>query len=298
MDEAFYHEPVLTDEAIEELLTNSETTEAEVYVDCTLGGGGYTKKILERTREDVKVLALDRDIHAIEHCRRALADYSGRIIYSLNNFAELKSVLLKNNINKVNGIVLDLGLSSFQLNNEEGFSYQRDTELDMRADKSQSLTAKDVLNEYDEKELLKLFKEYGELKYSRQVTRDIIEYRKNKDFETTFEIAELMKKKIPPRYVNKDLAKIFQALRIEVNDELENLRKILADSPDLMEKGAKLVVISYHSLEDRIVKNFMRSEERLKVLTKKPVTAGENEVNKNPRARSAKMRVAMFSLFP
>ncbi len=194
--------------------------------------------------------------------------------------------------------MLDLGLSSFQLNNEEGFSYQRDTELDMRADKSQSLTAKDVLNEYDEKELLKLFKEYGELKYSRQVTRDIIEYRKNKDFETTFEIAELMKKKIPPRYVNKDLAKIFQALRIEVNDELENLRKILADSPDLMEKGAKLVVISYHSLEDRIVKNFMRSEERLKVLTKKPVTAGENEVNKNPRARSAKMRVAMFSLFP
>ena len=232
----FYHEPVLPVESVDYLLANRETTEAKIYVDCTLGGGGYTKKILELTAPDIKVAAFDRDIHAIEHCKKVLSDYSDRIIYCQNNFAEIKQVLTEKGIGNgtpmISGIVMDLGLSSYQLNSEEGFSYQKDTELDMRADKNQELKAKDVLNEYDDRELLKIFKEYGELKYSRQITRDIIEYRQKKRFETTFELVELLKEKIPPRYLNKDLAKVFQGLRIEVNGELENLKKILESAPE------------------------------------------------------------------
>lgn len=288
----FYHEPVLLNESIDFLLSNKETSEAKIYVDCTLGGGGYTKKILEQTKADTIVAAFDRDINAIEHCKKVLVEYSGRIIYCQNNFADIKQVLADENIKKVSGVVMDLGLSSYQLNNEEGFSYQKDTALDMRADNRQELTAKDVLNEYNEKELLKIFKDYGELKYSRQITRDIIVYRGKKRFETTFELAELLKEKIPPRYVNKDLAKVFQALRIEVNGELDNLKKVLESAADILEPGARIVAISYHSLEDRLVKHFLRTGGIFKVLTKKPVLAGSKEISLNTRARSAKLRAA------
>ena len=292
MTEEFYHEPVLINESIEFLLSNKKTTEAGIYVDCTLGGGGYTRKILESTQADTKAASFDRDVNAIEHCKKVLADYSGRIIYLQNNFADIKEALASRGIEKVSGVVMDLGLSSYQLNSEEGFSYQKDTELDMRADKSQELKAKDVLNEYGDRELLKIFKEYGELKYSRQITRDIIEYRSRKKFETTFELVELLKLKIPPRYLNKDLAKVFQGLRIEVNGELDNLKKVLESALEILETGARIVAISYHSLEDRIVKNFLRAGSELKVLTKKPVLAGDPEISLNPRARSAKLRAA------
>jgi 16S rRNA (cytosine1402-N4)-methyltransferase len=287
-----YHEPVLIDESLKFLLGNKDKTLVKTYVDCTLGGGGYTKKILDSTSQDTKVIAIDRDQSAIEYCRDFLKSYTGRLIFVQNNFAEISDILITNDVGKISGIVMDLGLSSYQLNSEEGFSYQRDTKLDMRADKDQRITAADVLNEYDERDLLRIFKEYGELRYNRQITRDIAEARRKKKFETTFDLAEVLKEKIPPRYLNKDLSKVFQAVRIEVNCELDNLKKVLKDSVDHLEEGARMAVISYHSLEDRIVKNFFRSNENLKVLTKKPVEAGEKEISQNVRARSAKLRAA------
>jgi 16S rRNA (cytosine1402-N4)-methyltransferase len=292
--ESLYHKPVLLKESLEYLLGNKEKSLVKTYVDCTLGGGGYTKKILELTSSDTKVIAIDRDAHAIDHCKVLLNDFSGRIVYARNNFAEIAEVLGSGNVDKISGIVMDLGLSSYQLNNEEGFSYQKDTKLDMRADNTQRLTAADVLNDYDEKELLKIFKEYGELRYNRQITRDIAEQRRKKRFETTFDLVELLKEKIPPRYINKDLSKVFQAIRIEVNGELDNLKKVLEDSARFLEEGARIVVISYHSLEDRIVKNFFRLNvhKDFKILTKRPVMAQDEEIGSNTRARSAKLRAA------
>ncbi len=296
MEEDFYHEPVLLNEVMALLLENKSSSMAKVYADCTLGGGGYTKEILEQTPDDFKVIGIDRDMNAIEYSQKFLLSYSPRFISVNGNFSNLKEILkssFKNDENAaVSGIVLDLGLSTYQLNYEDGFSYQKDTKLDMRAGDDAELTAADVLNDYSDIELHRIFKEYGELKYSRQVTRDIIEYRQKKKFETTGEVAELLKKKIPPRYVNKDLSKVFQALRIEVNDEMGNLKKALEDSVDCLETGGKVIIVSYHSLEDRMTKNFFRSNEMLKAVTKKPVTAGKAEIASNVRARSAKLRAA------
>ncbi len=287
-----YHEPVLLDEAAELLLGNKQSALSGFYVDCTLGGGGYTKKILELTSSDTKVIAIDRDINSIEYCKVLLRDFSGRVIFVQDNFAGLARILNSLSVEKVSGIAMDLGLSSYQLEEEAGFSYQKDTALDMRADKSQALTAADVLNVYDESELFRIFKEYGELKYSRQITRDIAARRKVKKFETTFDLVETLREKIPPRFLNKDLSKAFQAIRIEVNGELENLKKVLTDSAGSLEIGGRIAAVSYHSLEDRIVKNYFRSNRELKVITKKPVEPGDEEIGLNVRSRSGKLRAA------
>jgi 16S rRNA (cytosine1402-N4)-methyltransferase len=293
LDEVFYHEPVLSNESTEYLLVNKDSTVSKIYVDCTLGGGGYTKKILDSTNRDTKVIAVDRDIFAIEHCKNVLAEYADRIIYKQANFGNIAEIITGIDSSlKVSGIVMDLGLSSYQLNHEEGFSYQRDTELDMRADKSQRLTAKDVLNKYDEKELSRVLFEYGELRYSRKIAREIFHRRKEKKFETTFDVVELLREMVPVKYLNSDLSKLFQAIRIEVNNELENLKVVLEDTMDFLETGARIVAISYHSLEDRIVKTSFRANERLKVITKKPVESTEEETARNTRARSAKLRAA------
>jgi 16S rRNA (cytosine1402-N4)-methyltransferase len=291
-----YHVPVLLEESISSILENKDSTASKIYVDCTLGGGGYTEEILRRTDDGVNVIAIDRDINSIEYCKKKLERFKNRIVYCCDNFANISEILINSQVYKTNkkisGIVLDLGLSSYQLDKEEGFSYLRDTGLDMRADKTQELQAKDVLNGYSEIELLKIFKEYGELKYNKQITRDIISYRKEKRFERTSELVDLLKKKIPFKYVNKDLSKIFQALRIAVNDELGNLEKVLNDSVLFFEQGGRIAVISYHSLEDRIVKNFIRSNKELIAITKKPVTASKAEIKLNPKARSGKLRTA------
>ena len=295
MDEVFYHEPVLLNETAEYLLQNKDLTVSKVYVDCTLGGGGYTKKILDSTHRDTKVIAIDRDVFAIEHCKKVLVDYTDRIIYVQANFGDIKEILTDTGNCKngaISGIVMDLGLSSYQLNYEDGFSYQRDTELDMRADKDQKLTAKEILNKYDEKELARILFEYGELRYSRQIAREIFHRRKTKKFETTFDVVELLKEKVPARFLNRDLSKLFQAIRIEVNNEMENLERVLGDSVEFLEPGARIVAISYHSLEDRIVKNKFRGNEFLKVITKKPLEPADEEIEANSRARSAKLRAA------
>jgi 16S rRNA (cytosine1402-N4)-methyltransferase len=302
MDDEFYHLPVLLKESSDLLLFNKNKTEAKIYADATLGGGGYTKAILENTDDDTAVIAIDIDRNSIEYCKRILVGYSNRIIYCEDNFRNIKEIL-KNTIERtgkqyLSGITADLGLSTFQLEHEEGFSYQKDTTLDMRAGKGtgNKITAKDILNTYDEKELYRIFKEYGELKYSRQEARDVIEARKRRKFDSTNDLVELLKKRVPPRYLNKDLSKIFQALRIEVNNELENLKELLEGAVELLEPGGRMVIVSYHSLEDRIVKNYFRQEEKLKIVTKKPVTASQDEITSNVRARSAKLRAAEMKI--
>lgn len=299
MDEEFYHEPVLLKESIDYLLAtdskglNRNTASKRVYVDCTLGGGGYTKKILtESGSDDTLVLAIDRDVFAIEHSKKVLSDFAGRIIFMQGNFGDIAEITGKAGFNKIDGVVMDLGLSSFQLNREAGFSYQQDTKLDMRADKSQKLTAADILNTYTKEELSNLFFKYGELRYSRQIALDITEYRKTKKLETTFELVEILKKKVPPRFLNSDLSRLFQAIRIEVNNEMENLERVLTDSAEILNENGRVVAVSYHSLEDRIVKQIFRNTGNLKVLTKKPVEASEEEIGNNVRARSAKLRAA------
>jgi 16S rRNA (cytosine1402-N4)-methyltransferase len=296
VSEDFYHEPVLINEVMNLLLDNKKSCRSKVYVDCTLGGGGYTGKILKETANDFNVIAIDRDENSIRYSKKALKAFSSRIIFVKDNFSNIKNIIvrsLKSDFNpEVCGIVLDLGLSTYQLDYEDGFSYQKDTSLDMRAGEDAELTAADVLNNLGEKDLIEIFKQYGELKYYRQIARDIIEYRKQKKFETTGEIVEVLKKKIPPRFLNKDLSKVFQALRIAVNDELENLKKVLEGSVSCLETGARIAAVSYHSLEDRIVKNFFRSNKELKVITKKPVTSSKKEIELNIRARSAKLRAA------
>jgi 16S rRNA (cytosine1402-N4)-methyltransferase len=291
-----YHIPVLRQEVIDLLLNNKDTTVSKIYVDCTLGGGGYTEMILNRTDSSTKIIAIDRDMNAINYSKEHLIQYNGRVIFFKDNFSNIKNILHKllpdMNKSKISGLVLDLGLSSYQMDSEEGFSYQRNTALDMRSDRTIELTAKDVLNKYPESELVRVFKELGELKYYKQLSRDIVNTRKNKSFETTFDLVDVAQKKIPRRYLNKDLSKIFQALRIEVNEELENLKKVLTDMVNFLEKRARIVVVSYHSLEDRIVKNFFRSVDSMQVITKKPVVASRREIADNPRSRSAKLRAA------
>lgn len=299
MEEVFYHEPVLLNESIGYLLgtdsnfLNRNTASKRVYVDCTLGGGGYTKKILTETgSDDTLVIAIDRDIFAIEHSKKVLSDLADRIIYIQGNFGDISEITFKTGFSQVDGVVLDLGLSSYQLNMEAGFSYQKDTALDMRADKDQKLTAADILNSYSIEELSSMFFKYGELRYSRQIAEDIAEFRISKKLETTFDLVEILRKKVPPRFLNSDLSRLFQAIRIEVNNELKNLESVLTQSAEILKENGRVVAVSYHSLEDRIVKQIFRNNENLKVLTKKPVKATEEEIHKNIRARSAKLRAA------
>lgn len=291
-----YHEPVLLNESLDLLLKNKDTTDSKLYVDGTLGGGGYTEMILNRTDMQTKVISIDRDLNAIDYCKERLERFSNRVIFYHANFADIKDVfneaLPDMNKSKISGLVLDLGISSYQLESEEGFSYQKDTELDMRSDKNIRLTAKDIVNKYPERELNRVLKEFGELRYYRQLCRDIVEVRKRKPLKTTFDLVEAVRNKIPPRYLNRDLSKIFQALRIEVNQELENLKKVIADAVRFLETGARIIVVSYHSLEDRIVKNLFRMTEELKIITKKPLVPALMEIERNPRSRSAKLRAA------
>lgn len=287
-----YHIPVLLDESLSLLLHNKDTTGANVYIDCTLGGGGFSEEILKRTSNSTKLVAIDRDLNAIEYSKERLSGFGGRIFLLCDNFANIRNILETQHINKISGAVMDLGLSTYQLEHEPGFSYQTETDLDMRSDSSIRLKAKDILNTYSEKDLLKIFKQFGELKYYRQVSRQILSARKKKRFETTFDLVNAVREKIPSRYLNKDLSRIFQALRIAVNNELENLKKFLEDVSEFLEPSARIVVISYHSLEDRIVKNAFRSSEDLKIVTKKPITPSPAEIKANPKSRSAKLRAA------
>jgi 16S rRNA (cytosine1402-N4)-methyltransferase len=292
-----YHVPVLLHECLDALQIKGDG----VYVDVTYGGGGHSKKILEKLTTG-KLLAFDRDGDAIKN---EVED--DRLILVNDNFSELAKYVKLYRL-KVDGILADFGISSWQIDAaERGFSLRFDADLDMRMDKRATLSAKDVLNQYEEAPLSKILKEYGEIMNARQVARQIIAHRTVQPFQTTFDLKKSVESLAPKMEQNRFYARIFQAIRIEVNKELEEIKSFLVASEQVLVPGGRLVCISYHSLEDRLVKNYMRASNesgevetdifghattQWKVLTKKPILPTENEIRINSRARSAKLRIA------
>ncbi len=293
-----YHSPVMLKECIEGLAI----TAGGFYVDVTFGGGGHTRAILETLTEG-KVIAFDQD----EDARQNLPN-DERIIFVNQNFRHLKRYLKLYHIDKVDGLLADLGVSSYQIDKpEKGFSTRFEGQLDMRMDTRKSLTAEEVINNYEEEQLATLFYLYGELNQSRKIARAIISKRAEQRITTTTELADIIRKFAPRNMENKVLAQAFQAIRIEVNDELGSLKEMLLQSSEVIKPGGKLVVMSYHSLEDRLVKNFIKTGNfegepkkdfygnliaPFEQVNRKIILASEEEIERNPRARSAKLRIA------
>ncbi len=304
MEDITYHRPVLAEEAVELLAPRA----GALVVDATLGGGGHTEAIL-RTGADV--LALDQDLDAIEYATQRLAQFGGRVTLRRSNFRNAGSVLDDLGITRIGGALLDIGVSSRQLENgERGFSVMRNGPLDMRMDPRQELTAAIVVNEHSEEELTRLFREYGEEPAARRIASQLVKTRKAAPFTETMQLAKAVEKIVGRHGRRHPATQVFQALRMEVNDELGALTEGLRMLTDRLESGARIAVITFHSLEDRIVKNFFRDLSRewldqpnwpepqrnpqfaLRPITSKPVEANENEQRLNPRSRSAKLRVA------
>jgi len=287
----YHHLPVLSKEVIEFLNVNKSKT----LVDCTLGGGGHTENILASIRPSpsnkVRVIGIDMDREALGAAKKRLKQFKN-IEYVNDNFKNLGKIVKK----PVDGILFDLGISSYQIDEpSRGFSFQKDGPLDMRMDKEQALNAQDLINDDSAEELSQIFWQYGEEKFSRRIATAIVKERENREITTTFQLKEIIEKAIPTWRKRESVSRIFQALRIEVNGELENLTTALQVAVQLLNPGGRLVVISYHSLEDRIVKHIFKKaqlEKNLKILTKKPLTPSVDEVASNPRAKSAKLRAA------
>ena len=293
-----YHRSVMLVESMEALAIRPDG----IYVDATFGGGGHSREILKRLKQG-KLFAFDQDAEAIEN---QVDDPHLTMIHS--NFRHLKNFLRLYNALPVDGILADLGISSHQIDEgDRGFSTRNDGILDMRMDKRQKITAKQVVNEYGEEKLRGVFKLYGEVRNFRRAAGLIVTKRKDQPIETTGELASLLKPIAGKGKENKFLAQIFQALRIEVNQELEALKEFLGQCVEVLKPGGRLVVISYHSLEDKLVKHFFRAGNwtgevtkdfygnaivPLEVINRKPITPGETEIEENPRARSARLRIA------
>jgi len=302
------HKPVLLKEVLELL----DPQPNQNFIDCTLGAGGHTKAILEKTKPNGKILAIDWDENAIEAAKKNLKEYLLRLSLINDNFSNLKKIVEKNNFENIKGILLDLGLSSDQLEESgRGFTFQKDQPLDMRFNTEQELTAEKILNRRSEKDLTGIFKEFGEEKRSYKIAREIVKYRKKRKIKTTMQLVEIIERvKGRARGKIHPATKIFQALRIAVNNELENLQKTLQQAIEIMPADSRFAIISFHSLEDRIVKRFFVRESKdcicppeipacgcdhkatLKIIIKKPVRPTEEEIAQNPRARSARLRVA------
>jgi len=300
------HQPVLLQEVIEAMKLADEQT----IVDGTLGLGGYSEKALQSAKK-LKIVAFELDQANLDLAKKRLAEFSSQMIYVNDNFANIKRELANVEVEKVDGLMLDLGLSSPQIDlAERGFSFGKEGALDMRYGKEQPLTAADVVNTYDIEKLTKIFREYGEERSAYKIATAIVARRAEKKFTTTTELADFIaasvggkKERIHPA------TRVFQALRIEVNRELSSLEQVLNDSVDLLNPKARVAVVSYHSLEDRIVKNFFRDASReyvnlpneltttylhpkLRLINKKPITPSAEEIQANPRSRSAKLRIA------
>ena len=284
MTAQFHHVPVLAEPAIAGL----DIISGGVYLDCTVGGGGHSALILQGL-ENVRLVGIDRDEMAIAAASETLKDYGDQVTFWRGNFCEYKpsSDLL------FDGILADLGVSSTQLDvAERGFSFRESGDLDMRMDNRQTLTAAEIINHYKEVELADIFFKLGEERLSRRIARQIVEKR---PFKTTLELANAIAACVPSSYRHGRIhpaTRTFQALRIAVNRELESLEKWLAVAPNWLKIGGKIAVITFHSLEDRIVKHTFREDDRLQVLTKKVIIATDEEIKANPRARSAKLRIA------
>ena len=301
------HKSVLLEEAIAALNLKDDG----VYVDSTLGYAGHSSEILKRVRRG-SLFAFDQDIDAVNYSDNKLKkDFNNYRIIN-DNFVNIKTDLATLGVNKVDGILFDLGVSSPQLDNaSRGFSYHNDARLDMRMNQKQSLSAYEVVNDYSEEELSRIFFKYGEEKYSKSIAKKIVEYRKTKDIETTLELVDIIKSAVPERIKREKhpARKVFQAIRIEVNDELTVLETALKESLDILNIGGRIVVITFHSLEDRIVKNIFKEvteidpkvkglpnipEEYLpsfKLVNTKVITPDESELSDNNRARSSKLRI-------
>ena len=282
-----------------------------IYVDCTLGYAGHSKEILKRIKRG-KLFAFDQDINAINYSSKELASISDNFCIIKSNFVNLKSELNKRGIYKVDGILFDLGVSSPQLDEvDRGFSYHNDAKLDMRMDLSSEFSAYNVVNEYSVQELTKIFYEYGEEEYSKNIAKKIDEYRQNKKIETTLELVDIIKSAVPIKRIIKShpAKKIFQAIRIEVNKELYVIEHALPDAIDMLNKGGRISIITFHSLEDKIVKNIFNKyskvddmvkglpvipdeyKPKIKLINKKVIEPTDEEIKNNKRSRSSKLRI-------
>lgn len=286
------HQPVL----VAEVLAYLAPVDGGIYVDGNLGLGGHSARILEQCKPSGKVIGFDWDAAALALAKERLAPFGERLIAVHRNFALLKETLLELGIAAVDGILLDLGLSSFQLEaGGRGFSFQGSEPLDMRMDQREAKTAADWVNKATEEELADIFFYYGEERQARRIARFLVEERRRERIETTEQLVRIVESAVPRRFRPKKIhvaTKVFQALRIAVNSELENLETILRDGPALIRPGGRFCVVSFHSLEDRLVKRSMLGNPCLQVLTRRPVTSGAIELAQNPRCRSAKLRVA------
>ncbi|HAX97337.1 MAG TPA: 16S rRNA (cytosine(1402)-N(4))-methyltransferase [Candidatus Atribacteria bacterium] len=265
-----------------------------VYVDATVGDGGHAKAILEKTSPQAIVVGIDRDREAIETASQVLADFGSRVKLVQGSFSTIAEILNQVNVEGIDGILFDLGVSSRQLDvPERGFSFSQDGPLDMRMDRTQKMNACQVVNTFTEKELADIFFYYGEEHKSRKIARSIVLARQKKSITTTSELEKIIWNCNPGRRGGIHPAtRVFMALRIYINHELDELPKALESVLQFMKEGARMVVLSYHSLEDRVVKNFLRTHDQLEVINRKPMTPSRQEIQVNPRARSARMRVA------
>ena len=296
---------------LEEAISSLDLRDDSIIVDATLGYGGHSSNILKRIKSG-HLFAFDQDSEAIKYSTDRLNKIGTNFTIIKSNFVFMKEELEKLNITKVDGVLFDLGVSSPQLDNKErGFSYHQDAKLDMRMDQSKDFSAYDVVNTYKKEELANIFKKYGESKFANNIAKKIVEYREKKNIETTLELVEVIKTAVPMKFrIDKHPARqIFQAIRIEVNNELDIIENSLSQALDLIKVGGRVSVITFHSLEDRIVKRYFKEKTSIdkkvqgrpnipkeylpdfKLVSTKAIVPSEDELEKNPRARSAKLRV-------
>lgn len=305
----FKHRSVLLEETIEGLQIRKDG----IYVDGTLGGGGHTLEICKRLGEKGSIVGIDQDQAAVTAASIRLKDFGEKVTIVWSNYCDMKSVLQQLQIDKVDGIILDLGVSSYQLDTaERGFSYREDAPLDMRMDTRQEKTARDIVNGYSETELFRVIRDYGEEKFARNIAKNIVERREKAPICTTGELTDIIRSSIPMKFQKKGghpAKRTFQAIRIELNKELEVLRESLDDMIELLNPGGRLCIITFHSLEDRIVKNAFRKNEdpcicpsdfpvcvcgrtsKGKAITRKPILPSSEEMEENSRSKSAKLRI-------
>jgi len=293
MEKKYLHNPVLAKEVISFL----NPAPGQIIVDATIGGAGHSEQILQRIIPGGMLIGIDRDEETLRLASERLKPFEGSFKLINKNFEYLKEALKEIGVEKVNGIIFDLGISSIQMEAwQRGFSIKNEGPLDMRMDRNQALTAKDLVNRLSEMELSDTIREFGEERFHRRIAKKIVEERKKKEISTTAELTEVILRSLPyshNKYRIHPATRTFQAFRIRVNDELSAISRALKESPDVLAKGARVCVISFHSLEDRIVKNtFKEFKARgiFNILTKKPLMADESEAANNPRSRSAKLR--------
>ncbi len=306
----FSHKPVMLEECMEGLALKSEG----IWFDGTVGGGGHSYEILKRTSPKGRLIATDLDDEAIAAASKRLSEFNGRFAIYKSNYKDYESVFAQAGVEKIDGAILDFGISSHQIDDEErGFTYRvADAPLDMRMNTSAPLTAEIVLNTYSEEKLARILKTYGEETFAKQIARNVVKYRENKPLKTAGEFAEIIKNSIPAkfRYGAPCERKSFQALRIEVNGELDGLYELVLSLTRRLKKGGRMVILTFHSLEDRIVKEAFRylenpcscpgnfpvcvcgKKSEIKIITKKPITATQAEVDGNSRSKCAKLRIA------